>query len=87
MEKWKKENRVILSIKNLVFKERLVKKLMEWYVVSWDTLDTKNFYFLLFFWLYRDFFFLLDDEEAHDIAVTWHVTWCDVISLEHGGKI
>ena len=41
--------------------------------------------FILFFWLYRVFFFffLLDDEEACDISVTW----CDVISLEHGGKI
>jgi len=38
------------------------------------------FSFSFIFWLYRDFvffffFFLLDNEEAHDIAVTW----CDVI--------
>jgi len=41
----------------------------------WDTLDINNFYFL--FLLFSDFIgilfsfsFLLDDEEAHDIAVT-----------------
>jgi len=28
-EKWKKWNRVILSMKNLVFKKRLVKKLVD----------------------------------------------------------
>ena len=28
----KKENKVMLSIKNLVFKKRLVKKLVDWYV-------------------------------------------------------
>ena len=27
--KWKKEDRIILSIKNLVFKERLAKKLVD----------------------------------------------------------
>jgi len=32
MEKWKKEDRVILSTKDLVFKERLVQKLVERYV-------------------------------------------------------
>ena len=31
-EKWKKRNRVLLSTKDLVFKERLIKKLMERYV-------------------------------------------------------
>ena len=31
------------------------------------------------------FVFVLDDEEAHDTAVTWHVTWCDIIGPEHGG--
>ena len=61
--------------------------------VLWDTLDMDNFYFL--FLLFSDFigilfffFFLFsDNEEAHDIAVTWHVTWCDVISLEYSRKI
>ena len=32
MEEWKKGNRVILSTKNLVFKERPVKKLIEQYI-------------------------------------------------------
>jgi len=32
------------------------------------------------------FSFILDDKEACDIEVTWQVTWCDVISLEHGRK-
>jgi len=43
--------------------------------VLWDTLDINNFYFL--FLLFSDFIgilfsfsFLLDDEEARDIAVT-----------------
>ena len=31
-EDWKKENRVMLSTKDLVFKERLVKKLVDRYV-------------------------------------------------------
>ena len=31
-EKWKKEDQVLLSTKNLVFKERPTKKLMERYV-------------------------------------------------------
>ena len=44
-------------------------------VLLWDALDMNNFYFL--FLLFSDFIgilfffsFLLDDEEAHDIAVT-----------------
>ena len=32
MEKWKKEDKVLLSTKNLVFKERPVQKLMERYI-------------------------------------------------------
>ena len=32
VEEHKKENKVMLSIKNLVFKKRLVKKLVDWYV-------------------------------------------------------
>ena len=32
MEKWEKEDKVLLSTKDLVFKERLTKKLMERYV-------------------------------------------------------
>ena len=34
-EKWKREDRVLLSTKDLVFKERLVKKLMERYIGSY----------------------------------------------------
>jgi len=42
-------------------------------VLLWDALNMNNFYFLFF--LFFDFIgiffsFLLDDEEAHDIAVT-----------------
>ena len=60
----------------------------------WDTLDMNNFYFL--FLLFSDFIgilfsfsfsSLLDDEEACDTAVTWYVTWGDVIGLEDGGRI
>jgi len=32
VEKWKKENRVMLSMKNLVFKKKLAKKLVDQYV-------------------------------------------------------
>jgi len=32
VEEWKKRNRVMLSIKDFVFKERLVKKLTEQYM-------------------------------------------------------
>ena len=32
MEEWKKRDRVMLSTKDLVFKERLVKKLVDHYV-------------------------------------------------------
>ena len=33
------------------------------------------------------FVFLFDDEKTCDTAVTWYVTWCDVIGLEHDGRI
>jgi len=36
MEKWKKGDRVLLSTKNLVFKERLSKKLMERYIGPYE---------------------------------------------------
>ena len=60
----------------------------------WDALDMNNFYFL--FPLFSDFIgilfsfsfsFLLDDKEARDIKVTWQVTWCDIMGLEHDGRI
>ena len=63
------------------------------YSMLWNTLDTNIFLFLLsifldfiflFFWISFSF---IDDEEAHDIAVTWLVTWCDIIGLEHGRRI
>ena len=64
------------------------------YIMLWNTLNTNNFSFLLF--NFSDFIlilfsflfdFLLDNEEACDIAVTWHVTWCDIIGLEHSRRI
>jgi len=45
-----------------------------------EHLNTNNFLFFFSFILF------LDDEKAHDIAVTWHVTWCDIIGLEHGER-
>ena len=36
VENWKKDNKVILSIKDLVFKERPVKKLMERYIELYE---------------------------------------------------
>ena len=41
-EVWKKGDRVLLSTKDLVFKERPTKKLTERYVVLWQPLDTKS---------------------------------------------
>ena len=32
VEEWKKDNKVMLSTKNLVFKERLAKKLVDQYI-------------------------------------------------------
>ena len=50
--------------------------------------------FIFLFFLFSDFIrilfsfsFLLNDEEACDTAVTWHITWCDVIGLKGGGRI
>jgi len=62
--------------------------------ILWNAWDTNNFSFLLF--NFSDFIlilfcflfdFILDNEEACDIAVTWHVTQYNVISLEHDGRI
>ena len=57
--------------------------------------NTNNFYFILFyfFWFYFSFSFLLfyfpgkTMKKACDKDVTWHVTWCDVTSLEHGRMV
>jgi len=56
-------------------KKFLWKRNLKRGVLLWDALDMNNFYFL--FLLFSDFIgilfffsFLLDDEEAHDIAVT-----------------
>ena len=52
-----------------------------------------NFYFLFFyfsillFFFFCFFFFLKNDEEAHDNEVIWQVTWCDITSLEHDGRV
>jgi len=48
-KEWEKKNKIILSMKDLVFKERLVKKLTNWYispyiikkVVSIDTVKSR----------------------------------------------
>ena len=47
------------------------------------------FFLILYFFSFEFFFLFLfsDDEEARDIAVTWHVTWCDIIGLEHSRRI
>ena len=39
VEKWNKRDKMILSIKNLVFKERLARKLTE---LLWQPLDTQS---------------------------------------------
>jgi len=57
----------------------------------WNTLDTNIFLFLLsifldFICLFL-FLFFSDNEEAHDITITWHVTWYDIINLEHSRRI
>ena len=58
-------------------------------IMLWDTLNTNNFYFifLILYWFYIDFIFLLDNEKTHDTAVTWQVTWCDIIGLEYDRRI
>jgi len=64
--------------------------------MCYGTLWTLTFFFffylfslILYFFSFEFLFIFLfsDDEEARDITVTWHVTWCDIISLEHSGKI
>jgi len=53
MKTWKKEENVMLSIKDLVFKEWLVKKLIDWYVslyiieevVSTNAVELKTAYY------------------------------------------
>ena len=68
-EDWKRGDKVMLSTKDLVFKERPAKKLVDQYVgpytikevvsanVLWDALDMNNFYFL--FLLFSDFIGIL----------------------------
>jgi len=51
------------------------------------------FYFILFyfFWFYFSFslFYFPGKmmKKARDKEVTWHITWCDVTSLEHDGRV
>jgi len=47
------------------------------------------FFLILYFFSFEFLFLFLfsNNEEAHDIAITWHVTWCDVIGLEHSKRI
>ena len=65
-------------------------------VLCYGTLWTLTFFFsfylfflILYFFSFEFLFLFLfsDDEEACDVTVTWHVTWCNVISLEHSRKI
>jgi len=55
--------------------------------VLWDALDINNFYFIFYYFSILLFFFLKNDKEACDNEVTWQVTWCDVTSLEHDGRV
>ena len=64
------------------------------YSLLWDAWTLTIFIFLFFYFsdfilifFFFSFISLLDNEEAHDTTVTWHVTWCDVIGLEHGGRV
>ena len=45
------------------------------------------FFLILYFFSFEFLFSFSNEEEARDIAVTWHVTWCDVTSLEHDGRV
>ena len=45
------------------------------------------FFLILYFFSFEFLFPFSDEEEARDIAVTWHVTWCDITSLEHDGSV
>ena len=49
-------------------------------LLLWNTWTLTSLFFFYFI-------FLLDNEEACDTAVTWPVTWCDIIGLEYRGKI
>ena len=59
----------------------------------YETLNTNNFlfYFLLFFLilLFFSLFYFPGKtmKKACDKEVTWHVTWCDITSLEHDGRV
>jgi len=44
------------------------------------------FFYLFFFWFYISFSFRTM-KKACDKEVTWHITWCDVISLELNGRV
>ena len=75
----------LVSIPNILFNS----------FVLWNALTLTFFFlfylfFLILYFFSFEFLFLFlfsDNEEARDIAVTWHVTWFDVISLEHSGRI
>ena len=72
----------MLQVLPLVFFHSSLIRDIIW-ILLWNALDTDNFSFLLF--NFSDF--ILDNKEAHDIAVTWHVTWYNIIGLEHGRRI
>ena len=56
---------------------------MLWYSKGWSSNILYIFFRILYWtllWIYSSFIIFDDDnEEACDTAVTWHVTWCDVI--------
>ena len=96
-------NNIVLVSKPCIIKVSPKSDMAIIWVDIWDicygmlwTLTFFFFFYLFFLILYFFFFwisflfsfiFLLDDEEAYDIAVTWHVTWCDVIGLECSRRI
>jgi len=45
------------------------------------------FFLILYFFSFDFLFLFIDDEEVCDIAVTWQVTWCNIIGLEHSRRI
>ena len=66
-----------------------------WTGICYGTLNTNNFlfYFILFyfFWFYFSFslFYFPGKtmKKTCDKEVTWQVTWCDIIGLEHSRRV
>jgi len=60
---------------------------LPWQKYSYSTRSCYRMLWTLTIFILFYFIFILDNKEACDIAVTWQVTWCDVIGLECGGRI